>query len=228
MPCNIIKCLPTSTNSLTTKQKHKFMEVVNAMLEEGTAEDVDIPTALKQAKKIKKSSSEKEPMLSKSSILKMITMVVSPSKNNIATQEILKSTDQMISYEVIYEPNVRDAHDQWMSEETIIKACDNFNTNLEAGVVKSNLFHLSNTDLFTIEKTWVQEELDVIVEATDEIIKAGTWISKIKYHDEDLWNLKKAGIIQGVSIGGRGLINDETGEITEVSFDLIEDILEEQ
>lgn len=134
-------------------------------------------------------------------------------------EEILKSTDEMISYEVVYEPDVKDAHGQWMTPETIMKACENFNRNLELGNVKPNLFHLSNTDLFNIEKSWVQEELDVLVEQSGEVIKAGTWVAKIKYNDNDLWNLKKAGIIQGVSIGGRGTINKETGEITGVTFD---------
>ena len=131
--------------------------------------------------------------------------------------EILK--EEMVSYEVVYEPNVKDAHDQWMSEKTIQKACENFNKNLAAGVVQPNLFHLKDTDLFTIEDTWVQKELDVVVEATGEVIKAGTWVAKIKYHDKELWELKKAGVIGGVSIGGSGYVNQETGEITDLTFD---------
>lgn len=141
------------------------------------------------------------------------------STSNENKMPILKSTEQMVSYEVVYEPDVKDAHGEWMSSDTILKACDNFNTNLELGNVKPNLFHLANTELFVIEKSWVQEELDVVVESSGETIKAGTWVAKIKYLDEDLWNLKKSGIIQGVSIGARGAINKETGEITEVSFD---------
>lgn len=227
MPYKSIKDLPPSTKSLTTKQKHKFMDVVNAMIEEGTEESVAIPVAMREAKKIKKASLNKETIFSKSCLLNVIKSAISPSSNNIP-QEILKSSDQMISYEVVYEPDIKDAHDQWMSQDTIIKACDNFNKNLAEGNVKPNLFHLSNTELFSIEKTWVQPELDVLVEQTGEIIKAGTWVAKLQYHDEDLWNLKKAGIIQGVSIGARGIINEETGEITEVSFDPVTDNSEEQ
>ena len=128
-------------------------------------------------------------------------------------------TEQMISYEIVYEPLVKDAHGEWMSEETLQLACDNFNQNLEKGVVQPNLFHLHNTDKFTIEDTWIQKEFDVLVDATGEKIKAGAWICKIKYHDEDLWTLKKEGVIGGVSIGGKGSINKETGEITNVTFD---------
>lgn len=127
--------------------------------------------------------------------------------------------EEMIAYEVVYEPDVKDAHGEWMTQETISKACENFNKNLELGNVKPNLFHLANTELFSIEKSWIQEEMDVVVEATNQPIKAGTWVVKTKYNDLDLWLLKKAGIIQGVSIGARGTIDKETGEITDVTFD---------
>lgn len=127
--------------------------------------------------------------------------------------------EQMISYEVIYEPETVDAHGEWMSHDTILDACDNFNINLKKGNVSPNLFHLQNTESFTIEDTWIQKEFDVIVADTQEPIKAGTWVAKIQYNDVSLWELKKAGIVQGVSIGASGNINEETGEITNVSFD---------
>lgn len=127
--------------------------------------------------------------------------------------------EEMVSYEVVYEPLIKDAHGEWMSEDTIMEACENFNKNLEKGVVNSNLFHIESTNAFTIESTWVQKELDVKVIQTGEVIKAGTWVAKIKYNSEDLWNLKKAGVIGGVSIGGKGKINQKTGEITNVTFD---------
>ncbi len=132
---------------------------------------------------------------------------------------IMLASEEMVSYEVVYEPNTKDAHGQWMSAETLAKACENFNANLESGVVQPNLFHLENTDLFSIEKTWIQEEIDVVVEATGEKIKAGTWIAKLQYKSPDLWELKKAGVVGGVSIGCTGVVDQETGEITDVSFE---------
>lgn|SRR5574343_41904 len=163
--------------------------------------------------------------LSLENIANVLQQYFGSSSNTHQEQQVIKSSEneQMVSYEVVYEPNVKDAHGEWMSEETILKACENFNKNLEAGNVKPNLFHLANTELFKIEKSWVQQELDVIVEETGEIIKAGTWVTKIQYLDPDLWTLKKEGIIQGVSIGARGSVNKDTGEITNVSFDPYED-----
>ena len=127
--------------------------------------------------------------------------------------------EEMVSYEVIYEPFTKDAHGEWMSDKTIEKAMENFNKNLEAGIVQPNLFHLKNTEAFTIESTWIQKELDVKVIQTDEVIKAGTWVAKLKYNDADLWQLKKSGVVGGVSISGMGTVNQTTGEITNVKFD---------
>lgn len=137
------------------------------------------------------------------------------------SKETLPETldEEMVSYEVIYEPFIKDAHGEWMSDKTIEKAMENFNKNLEKGIVQPNLFHLKDTEAFTIESTWIQKELDVKVIQTDEIIKAGTWVAKIRYNDADLWQLKKSGVVGGVSIGAVGTINQTTGEITNVKFD---------
>lgn len=140
------------------------------------------------------------------------------TKNKTKKVSETQVKEEMIAYEVVYEPDTKDAHGEWMSQETVSKACENFNKNLELGNVKPNLFHFANTDLFSIEKSWIQQEIDVVVEATNQPIKAGTWVVKTKYNDSDLWLLKKAGIIQGVSIGARGSIDKETGEITDVTF----------
>lgn len=142
-------------------------------------------------------------------------------KYNIIKSE--EPQEEMVSYEVVYEPDVIDTHGHWMGKTTLEKACENFNKNLKEGVVKSNLFHASDTDTFTVVGTWIQKELDVRVEGTDQQIKAGTWVAKVKYNDTDLWELKKAGIIGGVSIGAVGVLNEDTGEITEISFDGIPD-----
>lgn len=148
--------------------------------------------------------------------------ILSPFKDNtgevIPPQEEENQPEEMVSIEVVYEPDTVDAHGEWMSKETIRKACENFNKHLAEGVVQANLFHVKPTELFTIEKTWINEEMDVIVKDSGEFLKAGTWVAKLKYHDERLWKLRKAMVIQGVSIGGKGKVNTETGEITDVHF----------
>lgn len=129
------------------------------------------------------------------------------------------ATEEKISYEVVYEPDTVDSHGQWMSKETVEKACNNFNDCLKKGIVQPNLFHLKNTDTFEILDSWINKELDVNVETTGEPIKAGAWIVKLHFTSDDLWQLKKDGVLGGVSIGAKGNINKDTGEITNVSFD---------
>lgn len=127
--------------------------------------------------------------------------------------------EEMISYEVVYEPDTVDTHGQWMSRDTVEKACENFNKNLETGVVKSNLFHVLDTENFSVVDTWIQKEFDVTVDGTNQPIKAGTWVAKLQFHDKDLWELKKAGVLGGVSIGAKGVLDEETGELTNITFD---------
>lgn len=125
---------------------------------------------------------------------------------------IIKAKDDELkqAIDVIYEPFVPDAHGQWMSKETIRKACDNFNTNLEKGHIKDNLYHSKDDDGSVIEcdrvetlKTWINE-CDCYI--GDQFIPEGTWLGKFQYHDDGLWEMKKSGVLQGVSIGGRGRV----------------------
>ncbi|QQM77710.1 hypothetical protein JJJ22_15585 [Aeromonas caviae] len=81
--------------------------------------------------------------------------------------------------------------------------------------VSPNLFHLSNTNKFEIIKSWINE-ID-LVSPTGQEVKEGTWLVKLRYSPE-LWEMKKAGKIQGVSIGCRGVVDQQTGEISQVSF----------
>lgn len=131
---------------------------------------------------------------------------------------ILKSAKQeteeeRISVEIVYVPDELDAHCQWMSVQTVQAACEDFNNNLSN--ISPNLYHISNTNKFEILKSWVQEEIDVV--ANGQTIPAGTWLVKLRYSPE-LWEMKKAGKIQGVSIGCRGVVDQQTGEISQVSF----------
>ena len=135
-------------------------------------------------------------------------------------QIVLKATrnttqEERISVEIMYVPEEFDAHNQFMTAETIRKACEDFNSNLAAGNISANLYHLSNTNKFEILKSWINE-IDM-VSPTGQEVKEGTWLVKLRYSPE-LWLEKKAGKIQGVSIGCRGVVDQQTGEITDVSF----------
>lgn len=202
--------LPPAAKKLTDHQKEIFVAAANAALKEYEGDEGRaIATGLAAAKKALKKS-----------VIDSIAELIDKAFGDTSSEQQKETLDEeMVSYEVIYEPFTKDAHGEWMSDKTIEKAMENFNKNLEKGIVQPNLFHLKDTESFTIESTWIQKELDVKVIQTDEIIKAGTWVAKIRYNDADLWQLKKAGVVGGVSIGAVGTINQDTGEITNVKFD---------
>lgn len=190
--------LPASVSSLSLIQKSKVLNIANGLIDSGQSPEAAIEKASKDVLSVNVKTE-----LNKS------TSVVSVQKD---------SGEQMISYEIIYEPDAKDAHGEWMSAETIVKAKASFDKAHEAGIVKENLFHMISTDSFTIEKTWIQEEIDVVVIGTEQIIKAGTWVAKVKYNDPVLWDLKKSNVVGGLSIQCSGVIDEETGEITNVDF----------
>lgn len=121
--------------------------------------------------------------------------------------EKFKGAEQ-VSVEIVYEPNVLDAHGEWMSEETISKACENFNKNLKTGNAKPNLFHVKNeTEKLEILRTYI-----LPCEATigETLVKKGTWIAEMKWHDDKLWKQRtvpnEEGVLEiaGISLGGMG------------------------
>lgn len=193
MKYNSIADLPPSVANLTLVQKGKLLKAANRLFAQGHEEGAALDAALAFA-------NYQEASIQKSTI------------------ETSKAADQMISYEIIYEPDVKDAHGEWMSKETLVKGHANFEAAKASGATVDNLFHLYDTDSFTIVSTWIQPEIDVKVIGTEEIIKAGTWVAKVQYNDVGLWELKKAGIVGGLSIQcGAGLI-EETGELVDLDF----------
>lgn len=198
MKYSSIADLPASVSNLSLIQKSKVLNIANGLIDSGQSPEASIEKALKDVLNVNVRTE-----INKS------TSVVSVRK---------EAGEEMISYEVIYEPDAKDAHGEWMSADTIVKAKVSFDKAHEAGIVKENLFHMISTDSFTIVKTWIQEEIDVVVIGTEQVIKAGTWVAKVKYNDPVLWDLKKSNVVGGLSIQCSGQIDDDTGEITNVDF----------
>lgn len=125
---------------------------------------------------------------------------------------ILKSADELLKEVtfVYYEPNVLDAHGEWCSEATLVKACDNFNENIEKGVVVPNLFHSKSEDgsyaatsTFSVVDSWINKVECII---GDQPVSEGTWLVKVKFKSEALWDLFMEGKVSGVSLGGKGVV----------------------
>lgn len=176
-----------SFKSLTKKQQKRFIEYATS-LEKSNINSEDIfKLSLEHSKRVFTKASKVIP--------------------------IIKAHDdeEMVTVEVVYEPNVPDAHGQWMSCETVRKACEDFNTRLKEGKIKTNLFHSFETDTFSIQKSWINE-VDCII--GDQLVPEGTWLCSLKYHNTELWKMHKSGEVGGVSIRANGavLIKEEVTE----------------
>lgn len=101
---------------------------------------------------------------------------------------------------VVLEPDVVDAHGDTISADEIRKSCHNFNKSL----AKANLFHLVNTDSFSVVESFVAP---VAMELNGQILKAGTWLVNLQF-SEALWEDVKADKFSGVSIGAMGIKED--------------------
>ncbi|ATN93383.1 hypothetical protein [Pseudoalteromonas phage J2-1_QLiu-2017] len=119
--------------------------------------------------------------------------------------------EEKVSLEIVYEPYKLDAHNQWMSAETIEAAKENFNLNLAQGNLPANLFHSFDVGSDTIEilRTYTVP-VDCII--GEEKVVQGTWIAELKWHNDTLWKMRtepnEDGVLEiaGVSIGALGKV----------------------
>ncbi len=90
-------------------------------------------------------------------------------------------------------PDETDLHGDTTSAVEVSKACHNFNMYCR----KANLFHLVETDSFSIVESYIAP-VDFVL--GEKIVKAGTWLVNLQVHTEDVWQLVKSNQINGVSI----------------------------
>lgn len=138
------------------------------------------------------------------------TLKTSTTKST--TTSLIKAIDDelMQSVEVVYLPDTPDAHGQFASPETLVKACENFNVNLARDSLIKNLYHAKDDDgvakptsKYTIMKTWINPE-DTVVGNTH--VPGGAWLCQLQWLDKSAWDLRKKGVFAGVSFGGQGRV----------------------
>lgn len=139
------------------------------------------------------------------------------SKDHIALP-IMKSVDdlQRLVTFICYEPDVKDAHGNWATADVIKAACDDFNTALAGNKIFPNLFHHKDkttekytpTDAFSIVKSYVTGD-DCYFGDEKQLVTEGTWLIKVKFESDALWDMFLAGTVKGISIGCKGLYGNE-------------------
>ena len=108
--------------------------------------------------------------------------------------------EEMIAYEPMYSPpNVGDSDAQAMTEDTIKSMVDSANEGIEDGTLKSVLFHKVETDSFSFIKAFVNPWPSCLV--GDQDVVKGQPVIVVKYHNKAAWDLRKAGVLKGPSIG---------------------------
>lgn len=98
-------------------------------------------------------------------------------------------------------PDEVDLHGDVTTESEVRSACHNFNQHC----MKANLFHLVETDTFSIVESYIAPTDFILGE---KLVKAGTWLVNLQVHDDTVWELVKSGQINGVSIGALASVQD--------------------
>lgn len=172
-----------SKEPLTKAQKDKFTTLVVSLLDQDYEESEAVELATSISKSLTKSRKK-------------------PSDVQLIKAEY---KEQQITVEVIYEPNVPDSDENWMTAETIAKARDSWEDAYSSGVAVPNLYHALDVDsgTFSVNKTWIVDDDSYV---GDVFIQKGTWVGEFHYSDLSLWNDKKAGVLGGISLGAKGSV----------------------
>lgn len=144
-------------------------------------------------------------------ILKSVVGTLS-GKSSEPTEEsnLIKSLnhEQQIATEVVYPANVLDAHANYAKPETLkqlVKALNDLPDNFHFNIHHDSSLKVDGVELLKA----YQIDKDMTIDSTGELIPAGSVLADIHYKDSELWELKKAGVLAGLSIGCVGTLSDE-------------------
>lgn len=110
------------------------------------------------------------------------------------------SGEQRIAYGVVLEPDEVDAQNHTIDADTIRKAAHMYMEHFRTQGVQHKWMVNDKIKLLESYITLVDMEVN------GEKVKAGSWMAVVRYDDERLWSLVKAGGITGFSIGGFGVL----------------------
>lgn len=124
-----------------------------------------------------------------------------PEKDKWSDISICKSVDQelMQGTFLALSPDEPDLHGDVYDADEVRKACHDYN--IHCGIC--NLYHLIDTEEISIVESYIAP-VEMILGET--IIKAGSWITVLQFHNEDIWQEVKKGNFTGVSISCRAQV----------------------
>jgi hypothetical protein len=123
--------------------------------------------------------------------------------------------EPMFAVEPLYiAPGEVDGHGDTMGLEDITSMVESLNKANEEGRLQSGLFHKHKTDVWTLEKAWVNPVECMI---GDQLVPEGQPIAKTLFNNKRAFQMRIEGDISGLSIGARakGAI-DLTKDLSEI------------
>lgn len=141
--------------------------------------------------------------ITESKLAKMLDKYFGGSKK--PTMDIIKQfgtdTEPMFAIEPLYiAPGEVDGHGDTMDLENITSMVDSLNKANDEGRLQSGLFHKHKTDVWTLEKAWVNPVECMI---GDQLIPEGQPIAKTLFTNKTAFQMRVDGDISGLSIGAR-------------------------
>lgn len=138
----------------------------------------------------------------KQNIIDFITKHFAETKGN--TKAVIKqfNEEEMIAIEPLYIAvgEIDGQSDTISSMEEMESLVKSFNEANESGILQTSLFHNHKTKAFSVVKAWVNPVECFI---GDNLVKEGQPIAKIQFNNKKAWELRKSGVLMGLSIGAR-------------------------
>lgn len=106
-----------------------------------------------------------------------------------------KDDDRRVAYSVVYEPDVKDADDDWATEFEIEKAAHRFMKDYQV----IGVMHQHENRGIKLVESWIAKT--TFEWEKQEIVK-GSWLIGLYFEDEAVWAKVKDGTFGGVSMGG--------------------------
>lgn len=147
-------------------------------------------------------------LVKKAANKKVFAIIKSDDGEYQVESSIIKADEeQRLVTSIVYEPFVKDAHGDFMTDTEILKAAHYFMVHGQGVDVQHDY---KKADANVVE-SWVTKN-DEVIEGQQ--IKKGTWLATTKVNDDALWSAIKKGIITGFSMGGTGLKIDKEDTMT--------------
>jgi len=130
-----------------------------------------------------------------------------PAADRIAVKKTVTiakvATEQQLVYGIVYEPNVADAHQDYMTAAEIEKAAHGFMVRYAHGLGDTGTEHarILRRDQLPIVESYLAP---VDFQLGDAKVTKGTWIMVAKAQDATLWASIKSGEYSGWSFEGMG------------------------